>query len=87
MVPQDLLDIEDLVILGSFGGFVRDGERLYWYNSWIGDAPGENPIDTTGEAAREVANTVEVLGYTVTSIYVEHDHAQFDIEIKKEKQE
>lgn len=81
MIPQDLLDIEDDLIFGSSGGFRECDGLMWWYNVWIGDAPGDEPSDTTQAAYSEASNAVEALGYKTIYRSIEHDYACFTIEV------
>lgn len=83
MIPQDLLDIEDDLIFGSSGGFSEGGGKMWWYNVWIGDAPGDEPSETAQAAYSAASNAVSALGYKTNYRSIEHDYACFTIEVKQ----
>ena len=83
-VPPELKVIEDQVCLGSGDGGFRliEGNRLLWFNSWIGDAPGDNPRDETWFCLCLAMQEIAQFGYVVGDLYNEHDHASFTIHRK-----
>ena len=83
-VPENLAETESDVIFGDYGGFKIENGKLFWFNGWIGDAPGDDPMDTTYDACCEAQDIVSKLGYKIGESYTEHDYASFDISIVEE---
>lgn len=81
-LPQALNELADrLIFSNNGGGIVAKGDNIYyWYNSWVGDAPGNDPHETTADAARMAEEEIIAVGGIVQrdTYYIEHDHAQFD---------
>lgn len=79
-IPADLLAIQDETLMGAgYGGFEYWGERLMWGARWVGDAPGDNPQDTTWEQIRHAREIVEAAGYETRDPWRDHDTASFEV--------
>lgn len=79
-IPADLLAIEEETLLGAdYGAFETMGKDLNWCARWVGDAPGDEPKDTTHEVMIEAMRKVRELGYEVGDTYNDHDTALFRV--------
>lgn len=80
-IPSELKAIEDQVCLGNGdGGFqLTDGNGLRWFNSWVGDAPGDNPVDETWICLCLAMQEITPLGYVVGDLNSDHNYASFTI--------
>lgn len=85
MIPPELKAIEDDIAPWSAcdSGFKEDGSHLFWFASWAGDAPGDNPRDTTREALWDAWEEIENIGWVCSEAYNEHDYASFTVERKR----
>lgn len=83
-IPDDLLALlPKLRHLADYVAFESDNKKLWCYLSWTGDAPGDDPRDTTQDAYREAKEIVEAVGYETEYNHIDHDSAIFDILPKK----
>lgn len=79
-IPDDLKAIEADTLAGAdYGGFEYWGNRLAWVARWVGDAPGDDPKDTTWDVLIDAEGKVAALGYAIGESWNDHDTAYFEV--------